>query len=61
MAFIAVQECAVGNESVGTEWLEARRFGAADTLSDVWAWRESLPSAGGRLMLLVENRKAVAE
>jgi hypothetical protein len=45
---IAVQECASGNESVGTEWLETKSFSKNATLEEVMKWADDRK---GRLML----------
>lgn len=40
---VAVVECAAGNESVGTEWVETAIFPANATLEAVLSWREGCP------------------
>lgn len=49
--FIAVKECASGNESIGTEWVETAVFPPSATLQEVWDWQEEHARGLGRLML----------
>lgn len=55
MRFVAMQECADGNESVGTEWVEAAGFAAGATLRDVWLWAQGMPRHNGRLMIVLDT------
>lgn len=52
--FIAIKECANGNETIGTTWLEAKQFGYTDTLQDVYQWASQVKHGAGRLIIVKE-------
>lgn len=53
--FIAVRECADGNASVGTEWLETKRFHEKTKISDIWQWAQMAGKGKGRLIITRES------
>lgn len=57
MRVIAIRECANGNDSVGTQWLETKIFLEVHTLSDVMAWEQKIyrRNGKGRLILTVDE------
>lgn len=57
VSYIAVKECSDGNESVGSMWLETRRFGGHESIDNVHAWASQILSGGGRLILTRESRR----
>ena len=50
---IAIRERSAGNETVGTQWLEAKTFYETDTLSEVIEWGEK---GEGRIILTRDKR-----
>ena len=51
---VAVGECGVGNESVGTVWLETKVFSKDTPISSVIEWAKT-QGVGGRLILTVDQ------
>ena len=58
---VAVKECAEGNESVGTMWVQTAIFDASQPISDVLKWSENASNTyrkgtvRGRLMLTLAD------
>lgn len=53
-----MQECAHGNESIGSEWVEAKIFSKHSTLSEVIKWQASMSrrtSSLGKLYITIAH------
>ncbi len=48
---IGIQECANGNESVGSMWLETKVFDDKTPISAVWDWSCKVSNPQGKLIL----------
>lgn len=48
---VAMQECANGNETIGTFWIATGVFEPETPLSEVIAWAKSCPHSDGRLII----------
>lgn len=52
LRFIVMHDCAEGNGTVGTQWVEAKTFPPTATLDEVWAWRMSIRGNGSTRITL---------
>lgn len=55
MKFIAIQECADGNESVGSMWLRVANFDPKTPIGEVWKWSLAGNHAGRLIIRMDEN------
>jgi hypothetical protein len=48
---IGIQECSIGNEVAGINWVETKIFKKSDTLQDVSDWSKDIRGCKGKLIL----------
>jgi hypothetical protein len=53
--FIVMAECANGNASVGTEWIEAKVFESHVSIQEVWEWARKQNGGEGRIMITKDS------
>lgn len=50
---VAIQECAQGNEAVGSMWLETKAFKPETPINEIVAWANSCACADGKLIITI--------
>lgn len=54
---VAIQECACGNESVGSMWIETGIFNTDTPIREILSWASGLShSDGGKLIITIPKR-----
>ena len=54
MEIIIIKECSSGNETVGSMWLETKKFPPTATLEEVLMWKEA---RYGKLIITVADNE----
>lgn len=52
---VAIVECANGNESVGSMWLETKIFDLDTPVERIWDWGKEMNNGKGKLIITIES------